>query len=42
MPRHIYTEDHDAFRASVRTFIERTVRPMNVRTDARNASWSSV
>lgn len=27
MPRHIYTEDHDAFRASVRTFIERTVQP---------------
>ncbi|WP_068433768.1 acyl-CoA dehydrogenase family protein [Piscicoccus intestinalis] len=27
MPRHIYTEDHDAFRASVRTFIGRTVRP---------------
>lgn len=27
MPRNIYDEDHEAFRASVREFVERTLRP---------------
>lgn len=27
MPQHIYTEDHLAFRDSVRAFIDRSVRP---------------
>ncbi|NYJ75772.1 acyl-CoA dehydrogenase family protein [Allobranchiibius huperziae] len=27
MPRNIYSEDHEAFRASVREFVERTLRP---------------
>ena len=27
MPRHIYDEDHDAFRATVREFVERTLKP---------------
>ena len=27
MPRHIYDEDHEAFRATVREFVERTVMP---------------
>lgn len=27
MPRHIFTEDHEAFRASVREFIDRSMRP---------------
>ena len=27
MPRNVYTEDHEAFRASVREFVERTLKP---------------
>jgi alkylation response protein AidB-like acyl-CoA dehydrogenase len=27
VPRHIYDEDHDAFRATVREFVERTLNP---------------
>ena len=27
MPRHIYDEDHEAFRATVREFVERTLKP---------------
>ncbi|GAB3582281.1 acyl-CoA dehydrogenase family protein [Calidifontibacter terrae] len=27
MPRNIYTEDHEAFRASVREFVERSLKP---------------
>ena len=27
MPRHIYAEDHEAFRATVREFVERTLKP---------------
>lgn len=27
MPRNIYSEDHESFRASVREFVERTLRP---------------
>ncbi len=27
MPRNIYTEDHESFRASVREFVERTLKP---------------
>ncbi len=27
MPRNIYDEDHETFRASVRTFVDRTLRP---------------
>lgn len=27
MPRHIYEDDHEAFRASVREFVDRTLRP---------------
>lgn len=27
MPRNVYTEDHEAFRASVREFVDRTLKP---------------
>ena len=27
MPRHIYDEDHEAFRTTVREFVERTLKP---------------
>ena len=27
MPRNIYGPDHEAFRSSVREFVERTLRP---------------
>ena len=38
MPRHIYDEDHDAFRATVREFVERTSSPAPRRWSATSPS----
>ena len=27
MPRHLYDDDHEAFRATVHEFVERTLKP---------------